>query len=62
MYIVGDFLNPRPETDESFFSFQDAYDRMEQISAERENYVVGLWKQDNDYAMNVSINGETFSA
>jgi len=62
MYIVGDFLNPRPETDESFSNYSDAHDRMEELSAERENYVVGLWEQGEDYAMNISINSETFRA
>lgn len=57
---VGDLLDPKRETDISFDNFPKAYETLARLSQEKENYVVGLWEEDNDYAEYVAINGEVF--
>jgi hypothetical protein len=62
IWIVGDFINPSKETDEIFLDMNLAFKRLMELSEERENFLVGLWEEDSDYALFVSINGETFKA
>jgi len=61
-YIVGDLIDPKEETDEEFNDFNFAYDRMNEIANEKENFVVGLWEKDNDYAEYIAVNGEVFKS
>lgn len=60
MYIVGDFANPKKETDREFGDLETAFKHMSQQANDTENYLVGLWKGDEDYALYVAINGEVF--
>jgi len=60
MYTVGDFVNPKKETDRKFGDLKTAFNQMKQQAHDTENYLVGLWKDDDDYATYVAINGEVF--
>ncbi|MCK5450363.1 MAG: hypothetical protein KAI70_01210 [Candidatus Omnitrophica bacterium] len=60
-YFVGDFLDPKKETDIEFEDFDEAKIKFAELSVEKVNFIVGFWSDGNDYAEQIAINGEIFN-